>query len=114
MKLQFSNTELKNKIFNNELNLNQLDQQQQTIYHTCSLKRSINLNTYFSFKNLFLILNLLKTNDNYNYWPKALEPFYLQIKLILNSSIQINLIDFLLNTNNFVLENYDNDLNEFN
>lgn len=83
-----------------------------TVYHTCTLKRSVNLNTYFPFENIFLIQNLLKTNDNY--WPKALEPFFLQIKLISNSSVQINAIDFLLNTNNFVLEDYDNDLIKFN
>lgn len=86
--------------------------EQQTIYHTCTLKKIINLNTYFPFENLFLIQNLLKTNDNY--WPKALEPFFLQIKIISSSSILISSIDFLLNTNNFVLENYNNDLVEFN
>jgi len=83
-----------------------------TVYHTCTLKRTVNLNTYFPFENLFLIQNLLKTNDSY--WPKALEPFFLQIKLISNSSIQINSVEFLLNTNNFVLEDYGGDLADFN
>lgn len=82
------------------------------VYHTCTLKKSINLTTFFPFENIFFIQNLLKTNDNY--WPKALEPFFLQIKIIANAPIQINSIDFLLNTNNFVLEDYNNDLNEFN
>lgn len=82
------------------------------VYHTCTLKQSISINTHFPFENIFLVQNLLKTNDNY--WPKALEPFYLQVKIIANAAIEINSIDFLLNTNNFVLEDHDGDLGQFN
>lgn len=82
------------------------------VYHTCTLKRSLSIATYFPFENIFLVQNLLKTNDNY--WPKALEPFYLQVKIIANAAIQISSIDFLLNTNNFVLEDHDGDLGQFN